>query len=111
MKHDIEIIRGTTNLFAISITADGEPYVPVDGDKIMFGVKKRPHHTDCVLLKKESTVIEGVCYISLYPEDTIDLPCGKYFFDVGVESDGDFFNVIPCSAFIIKPNVTKKGDA
>lgn len=111
MKQDIEIIRGTTNTFAVTVKdkSTGNLYEMAEGEIIRFGVKKKPEHEDYVLLKEFTTMTDGVCEIRIAPDDTASLPFGKYFYDVGLQSGADYFPVIKPSVFHIKANITKKG--
>lgn len=111
MKQDIEIIRGTSNTIHIRVTdASGANYTLASGEKIIFGVKKRPEHDECVLKKIITEITGGVCTVEINPEDTESLPFGKYFYDAGLLSGGDYYNVVPYSEFYIKPNITNRGD-
>lgn len=112
-RQDVEIIRGTTNTLEVVVTdADGNLYTPGADEVIIFGVKKRPEHEECVLMKKirGSECAEGICTIELSPADTARLPFGKYIYDVGLRSGDDYHNIIPPSAFHIEANVTEWGD-
>lgn len=116
-QQDIEIVRGTTNTFSIFVTngekdENGEyvPYILQAGETLIFGIKKDPRELT-PLIKKTVAVGEGGVYtVEFTPDDTADLPFGKYFYDVSVKSGADYFNVIPTSVFDIKKNVTKWGD-
>lgn len=116
MKQDIEIVRGTSNTFDIEVTdANGDPYTLADGEQIIFGVKKKPEHGECLIKKVSTACTDGVCTIEIDPEDTLELPFGKYFYDVGLRSGSDFFQIIGCEKFKlpefhILPNITKWGD-
>lgn len=111
MINKIKIVRGTTNIFNITINDEsGAVYELTDGDKIVFGVKRDPDDTEFVLLKTASFVeSEGVYSVTLAPEDTIDLKCVDYFYDVSLQSGDNFFNVIEPSPFTITPNITAPG--
>lgn len=113
MKQDIEIIRGTSNTLEVLVTdGNGDIYTPSADEVVVFGVKKKPHFDEYVLKKKVmgSDCAAGICNILISPGDTEDLPFGKYFYDVGLQSGGDYFSIIEPSVFHIKPNVTKWGD-
>ena len=112
-KHDLAIVRGTSNVFGLAITnADGTPFVIEDNQTLVFAVKKKPKDYSRVLVKKVShSVDEGTYYLELFPSDTADIEPGRYFYDVGLQQGGSvFFNVIEASVFEIKPNISQLGD-
>lgn len=110
-QQDIEIVRGTTNTFSISVFNDeGEPYDLQSGETLIFGIKKDPRELTNLIQKTVAEGTGGVYIVELTPDDTADVPFGKYFYDVSVKSGADFFNVIETSVFDIKKNVTKWGD-
>lgn len=109
---DIKMIRGTTMTLDIGLTdADGAVYTMGENDKLIFGVKSNPENTDYDL-KKVLTASDGQTdgsyKLSLTPGDTIDLPIGRYYYDVGLQSGTDYYTVIECSAFELLTNITKK---
>jgi len=119
MKHDIEIVRGTSEIFKIAVADEnGNSYALASGEKLVFGVKKKPTQDDsqCVLKKIITAASDNGLYeVKFDPADTASLPFGKYFYDVGLLSGNDYFPVIACEdgrlpVFHIKPNITKRGD-
>lgn len=111
MLNKIEIIRGTTNTFDLSVfDASGNVYTMEEYEKIIFGVKRKTSDTDLVIMKLAKMTNPGIYEITLSPEDTSALECGKYVYDVSLESRSNFYNVIEPNPFIIAPNVTEKGD-
>lgn len=111
MGKKIEMIRGTTKVFNISITnGDGTLYVLAEGEEILFGVKQKVEDESTVILKSVTTGTDGVYPVEIEPNDTINLQPGSYVYDVGLKSGDDYFNVIEPSTFTIKANVTKWGD-
>lgn len=111
MGKNVEIIRGTSNQFDITISdINGSLYTLKSGDKILFGVKKRATDTEYVILKTVTSGENGVYSVALEPDDTANLTFGKYFYDVGLETGDDYFNIIEPSLFEIKANITKWGD-
>lgn len=107
----IEIIRGTTNAFNITVLdANDNPYILADGEELLFGVKKKHEDESHVILKAITSGENGVYIVELEPEDTVNLDIGNYVFDVNLETGEDFYNVIESSPFFIKANVTRWGD-
>lgn len=111
MKNDIEIIRGTTNKVVVHLKdSNGNPYTPASGEKLVFGIKKKPHHEECVLKKVLSGGTNSYFTFQFDPEETENLEYGKYFYDVGLRSGNAYYSVIPPSVFNIVANITKRGD-
>lgn len=113
MVQGIEIVRGTTLPISLEVTdANGLPHTAAAGEVILFGIKKEA--TDAAPIFCKAAVAEdetGVYSITIYPENTQGLAPGRYYYDVGLESGGDYFNIIEPSPFMILPNITGKGDA
>lgn len=111
MGKNLEIIRGTSNRFDITISdIKDNMYVLSAGEKILFGVKRKPTDTECVFLKTVTTGTDGVYPVEIDPVDTENLAPGKYFYDVGLQAGDEFWNVIEPSVFEIKPNITQRGE-
>lgn len=113
-EQPIEITRGTSEPMELEVTdRNGTPRSLASGEKILFGIKKEPaKETDCIFVKELAATDEaGVFTLNLYPEDTINLAPGVYWYDINLESGGDFIPVIRLSRFTILPNVTKRGDS
>lgn len=107
---EIEIVRGTTNTFRISLADScNNPYVPFPGDKLVFGVKKQPSDTNLLIVKTAEIAQEGWAQVKIKPEDTMGLCCDNYYYDVSLESGEDFYNIIFASRFRISHNITAKG--
>lgn len=107
----IEIIRGTSNTYNITPTdADGNPYTLAVGEKLLFGVKQSTADKEPLFVKVITSGTDGVYPVELEPGDTAELACGRFVYDVGLESGTKFFNIIKPSPFVIQPSVTKWGD-
>ena len=108
-KTQLQMVRGTSQLIEIRVTGpDGAPYTLLEGDVIRFGVKYHEERPD-YLLKKESTELTGgVTRIALEPEDTGELECGVYKFDIGLQTGEQYLSVVPYSDFVLLPNITGK---
>ena len=112
MWNKIEIVRGTTVIIQIDVLdAEGNPYELQDGEKLIFGVKRKTADSADIIVKTASVSQDGAYTVTLIPEDTCELPCDKYVYDVGLQSGNDFYNVIESSPFVICGNVTKWGCA
>lgn len=108
----ISIIRGTTNEFSLSIKDEsGEQYTIESSEKIIFGVKENAENSDYNIVKvlTSTDVVDDTYTIKLTPEDTAELPFGRYYFDVGLQTaDGDYYMIIPCDEFCICKAITVK---
>ena len=112
MLNKLEIIRGTSNTLQIEVVdANGTAYNLGSNEKIVFGVKANVQDEELVFQKTAEIVGEGLFQVKLVPEDTAELKCGRYSYDVGLDNGVDYFNVIEPSAFVISPNVTFRGCA
>lgn len=113
MAQKIEIVRGTTNTMQITVyDANGAPYNLGSNERIVFGIKRNPEKEAEPLLVKTAEIIgEGLFSVKLCPEDTANMVCGAYFYDVGLDNGTDFFNVIEPNPFKIIGNVTHRGCA
>lgn len=112
MQTDVEIVRGTTNTFEITLTnANGEPYILGSGEKLLFGVKKNHSDKEYIFVKTVRNCDDdnGKYTVTIHPEDTELCECCKYYYDVAVQSGDNFFNVIEASFFHIRKNITCRG--
>lgn len=108
-KNRLEIVRGTSQLIEIRITGpDGAPYSLLEGDVIRFGVKFHQDRPDYLLKKEARELTGGVTRIALEPEDTGNLECGIYKFDIGLQTGAQYLCVVPYSDFVLLPNITEK---
>ena len=111
---EIRIVRGTTHTFRVEILEESqEPYIMKPGEILRLGVKENIDDTEYVLKKEvdSSAYDEGEYLIPLSASDTMGLDCKKYWYDIGLQSDEEYYMVIECSPFVITPNVTSlEGD-
>lgn len=76
----ITLTRGDTFTALITITdSEGNPYVPVEGDRIRFAMKTN-YEDGAPLLVKEIPI--GTMILVIEPEDTKALAFGKYVYDI-----------------------------
>ena len=110
MKTDVEIIRGTTNTFDITVTnAFGELYELGASEQLLFGVKRNYDDKEYIFVKSVRIGSNGVYSVVINPEDTEQCDCCRYYYDVSIQSGDNFFNVIETSSFHICKNITKRG--
>lgn len=110
MIQPISIIRGTTQMVNIDLVdAGGNPYSIGSDEVIRFGVKRHPEDEEYLLIK-ELTIDNqdevGTYVLTLAPVDTERMKFGRYYYDVGMQSGEQYYNVIECSTFNIRYNIT-----
>lgn len=107
----INIQRGRTYQASYSVCfPDGDPLEPDDGDVMRFAVKEDDAGAE--LISKTLTYSESTrrFYLTITPEDTMDLAPGRYFFDIGYQSAnaGSYDPVIEDTDFIIRRSASQK---
>lgn len=104
----ITMIRGTSAAFGVAVTdEDGNAYTLQSGETLRFGIKTTPNATEYILQKDfTDTDTEGNYTFTIDPADTAALDFGAYWYDIGLQSGEDYWNVIPASAFNIAYNIT-----
>lgn len=109
----LEIVRGTTTPLILEVyDPQGLAYIPAEGERLVFGIKKDPERETAPLFTKVAEFLGGGQFLlKLRPEDTADLSCGKYYYDASLDTGDDFFNVIKPSPFYLVANVTHRGCA
>lgn len=105
---DIEINKGNSAVFTITMTGDD---VPADGTDILFVVRKSPHYeTD--LICKHLTAESGVLTVRIDPEDMDLIPANTYYWNLIIQYDaGESPWTISKKAlkFIILPEIGSGG--
>lgn len=87
MSNIIVINRGDSFDFDLTIDLDGESrYILTGEDALYFGIMKPHQKFEDALIKKKFTVVDtdamGNLSVSIFPEDTLDLHPGKYYYAV-----------------------------
>lgn len=81
--------------------ADGTPFEPTAGDRVVFSVKKWVMLDSFILQKEKSPTYEGVVSFKFEAEE-LDLPAGQYVYDLKIYySDGREETLINPSTFEI----------
>lgn len=112
MEQMIEIIRGTTNTFEITVTdGNGSAYALGSNEKIVFGIKRSPSDSALLIVKVAQSAGDGRFRVTVTPGDTDGLPFGRYYYDVGLDDGTNFYNIIPASQFFLRENITSRGCA
>lgn len=103
LGNSIYITRGDTLNMAISIKdQDNNEYELVEGDTLLFTVKKSTRDSE-VIIQKNILNKE----FKIEPKDTENLPYDDYVYDVQLtQSDGDVTTVIKPSLFRVTEEVT-----
>ena len=111
MKQNISIVRGTTNVFQIAVQdTSGSPYLLSEGETLIFGVKAKTSDKDYMVHKvlTSDNLLNDTYLVRINPEDTANLSCGRYCYDVGLQRGNDYYMVLPCSDFTIEHNITER---
>lgn len=83
---DITLTRGDTLYVQISLTKDGEPYVPQEGDTIRFAMKKSYKDPDSEVLINKQVPIDTLM-LEINPEDTKPLAMSRtYLYDLELKT-------------------------
>ena len=100
---DIQVTRGDTAYLSLVITLDdGSEYARIDGDKLVFTVK-RSYNSEYEYIQKE---IDGLA-LTLTGDDTRELDYGNYWYDIELTTfDGGVYTVIGPARFIVREEVT-----
>lgn len=97
--NQIFLTRGDTMFIKLSLeNEDGTDYIPADGDKIYFRLKKYATYPDILIEKQLSDMI-----LELTPADTAHLDFGTYRYEIElVTADGNHYTVICDEPFTIE---------
>ena len=92
-NNKISMTRGDTLKCKINVIGpDGQAYIPEEGDKILFAVKKASSDKECLFTVD---VPYDTCLLHIKPEDTKDLEFGTYKYDMSITlSNGDVHTFI-----------------
>jgi hypothetical protein len=113
----IRFVRGDTHIINLEVSdSNGAAYSPGVDDTITMTVRSNDDTGTAVITKETGVAEEGEIpdvvasatgwSITLQPEDTADLPYGKYVYDIELDMDGIIQTVIPMSSFILDKEVT-----
>lgn len=111
-NNKIKLTRGDTAIAVLTLLdAEGNPYVPEQGDSIRFALKHptmnadQTEYTDTepLLIK---TIPTDTLTLHIEPDDTKDLGFGTYVYDVEITHANDMVDTFICEArFELKPEV------
>ena len=112
---ELNVIRGDTYNFTFSLSdGKGQPLVLAERDKCYFTVKKE---YTCDEYEFQKRYGEGITYIAetglyeikLESNDTCDMKCGSYKFDIKIKI-GNFVKTILLGTLNLKNNATHRGN-
>ena len=112
MAYEIIMTRGTTAPQQIKILMDGNPYLLSENEFVRFGVKESHNSTRLLIDKKFTTKDQerdGSFTFAIEPLETQNWPCKTYKYDIGLQTEKEYYIIIPESDLIIKPNITSYG--
>lgn len=107
VKNRIHLTRGDSAEFDLTIRdrVTGSVFIPGDGDRLTFTLKRFITDKDPVLTK---TLGQGIrqeqdsCVLVFLPEDTRHLSCGRYIYEVKlVRGTGYTDTIIPARDFFL----------
>ena len=79
-SNNIRLTRGDTANFNVTIkTRSGDIYEPVEGDTVVFTMKRRPTDKNTILVKQ---IPIDTLLLTIESEDTKNLEFGTYSFDL-----------------------------
>lgn len=105
---NLKMIRGENEPITITakLKTDGSPIPFVVGDVVYFTVKESINEKNTVIRKEITTFIDGQAVSEILPEDTHNLECKKYIYDVRMKSaSGKISTIIKKSDFTIESEV------
>ena len=102
-NNTIFLTRGDSAVLGLDIINEqGIPYVPTDGDVVLFTLKRNVMEKDVIFQK---SMVDGK--IIIHPQDTSHLEYGQYVYDVELTKENGFVaTVIPPSRFVVAEEVT-----
>ena len=106
---NIFMTKGDTAKLSLTIyDKKGEKYIPSFYDVCLLTIKKYTSQSSPSAQIKGTVDGETVKF-EIMPEDTSNLACGEYVYDIQVKFDynGDVNTVIPLSKFVLMQEVTK----
>lgn len=101
-EQTIYLTKGDSAYIRVKVEPDS--YIAHEGDTITLSVKKKITDSGYAFQK----VVAAGEVIHIIPEDTKNLDCGKYIYDVQLSTSyGDVFTIVEPSSFYIREEVTE----
>lgn len=109
-RQDKIVYQATSYFDSIALVDENGTSVTLEsGDKLIFTVKA--HHSGDCIIKKVLTaddIFESAYPINVTPEE-LDIPPGRYFYDVRLQkANGDFLPIVPKSNFDVLETESRK---
>lgn len=102
---DITLTRGDTLFLQLSLTKDGEPYVPQQGSVIRFAMKERYKDPDDKVVLVKNIPIDTLL-LEFEPEDTKSLIMKKtYVYDMELTDEDGHVDTFKSGTFTIGEEV------
>lgn len=100
----IHLTRGDTAYINVVLKDNlGNGYVPAEGDKVYFRLKKNIYKESLILEKEISA---ETLVLEITPEDTEHLEFGTYCYEIElVTAGGEHFTVIENASFTVGPEL------
>lgn len=105
---NLTMIRGESEPITIraKLKSDGTAMPFVTGDVVYFTVKESINEKETVIRKEITTFVDGEAIDEIIPQDTYNLECKKYVYDVRMKSaSGKVSTIIKKSSFTIESEV------
>ena len=112
---DLEFTRGDTKVFKFKLTdKNGELLTLTPADKIYLTVKKDTNSKAVIFQKRIGNGIElkedGYYYVTIYPDDTNELPYGQYGYDLEIKTGTGIVKNLVVGTITLTEEYTFKGD-
>lgn len=107
----VKLTRGDSMELDVGIEINGEDYIPVEGDSIVFALKKDKMKSDKTAYVDveplvQKTISWDTMKLLLEPNDTKSLPFGDYVYDIQITfANGRVDTFINNAKFILAPEV------
>ena len=92
----LTLTRGNTAFIEIELFKDDEPYVMKTGDSLTLSLKRKNDYNN-VLLTKTSTTNT----ITIVENDTKDLSCGEYDYDITFRGNDGIIDTLFYDTFVL----------
>lgn len=115
----IYLTRGDTAYINVNVRLNnGDPYIFSEGDEVWFAMKRKTTDKEYLIAPKKLTpyIVEGTendehpqygVYLSILPDETINLPFGTYVYDIELVNEAKDYvsTIIEPNAFVILEEV------